>query len=170
MKARVTSAPVAAFVAGMALSGACLVRPSLAATQPETVIHLRDGRTILLSRYRGHWVLINYWATWCGDCIQEIPTLNRIASNPLLTVLGLSDEHIPPAAWTAFLAAHPLKYPVALVDRATLPPQLAPTAFLIEMRPISYLVRPDGSVARRFIGAVDPAELETLIAPATGKR
>ena len=79
--------------------------------------------------------------------------------------MGLSNEHIEPAVWRAFLAAHPVSYPVGLVDRATLPAQIAPTAFLIQMRPISYLTRPNGTIARRFIGAIDPAEVATAIDP-----
>ena len=140
--------------------------PSLAAASmlSDTVIHQRNGQAISLSNYRGRWVLINYWATWCSDCIEELPNLNRIASDARVAVIGLSDERIQPAAWAAFLAAHPLAYPVALVDRAALPTQIPPSAFLIEMRPISYLIRPDGSVARRFIGSVNPSELETVIA------
>lgn len=135
-----------------------------ASISPDTVIHQRNGQAISLSNYRGRWVLINYWATWCGDCIEEFPNLNRIASDARVAVIGLSDERIQPTAWAVFLAAHPLAYPVALVDRAALPAQIPPSAFLIEMRPISYLIRSDGSVARRFIGSVNPSELETVIA------
>ena len=154
-----TSALIALAGAMLSLSAAS----SIAAAPTDAVIRGRDGQTIDLDRYRGRWVLINYWATWCGACIEEMPILDRLAADTGMTVIGLSDERIQPAAWTAFLAAHPVSHKVALVDRAALPDRLSPAAFLIEMRPISYLIRPDGRVARRFIGAVDPAALRSAM-------
>ena len=149
----------------IALAGAMLslpVSPGVAAVPTDAVIGERDGRNIDLDRYRGRWVLINYWATWRGACIEEMPILARLAANTGVAVIGLSDERIQPAAWAAFLAAHPVPYPVALVDRTALPDRIAPAAF-IEMRPISYLIRPDGRVARRFIGIIDAVALKTAL-------
>ena len=137
------------------------VAPGVAAVPTDAVIHGRDGHDIDLDRYRGRWVLINYWATWCGACLEEMPILEQLAANAGVAVIGLSDERIQPTAWTAFLAAHPVPYPVALVDRTALPDRIAPAAFFVEMRPISYLIRPDGRVARRFIGIIDAVALRT---------
>lgn len=164
VRAEVASKRLPALLACMMLAGSSHPASAAAPISSNTVIHQRNGQAILLSHYRGRWMRINYRATWCSDCIEEFPSLNRIASDARVAVIGLSDERIQPAAWTAFLAAHPLAYPVALVDRAALPARLPPSAFLIEMRPIGYLIRPDGRIARRFIGSVDPSELETVMA------
>lgn len=148
--------------------GLAPIVPAAAGTVAGATIRERDGRLLRLSDYRGRWVLINYWATWCGDCIEELPALSRMATDPRLQVIGLSDERIALHAWTAFLHAHPVGYPVALVDLASLPASIPPSAWLLSMRPISYLIAPDGRVARRFIGTVSPAGLDQAMAHAGG--
>jgi hypothetical protein len=59
---------------------------------------------------------------------------------------------------------------VALVDRATLPPAIPPSVFFVEARPIGYLVRPDGTVARRFLGDVSAADVHAVMARADRQR
>jgi len=137
-----------------------------AAQQPDlesTSIVARDGHVLRLADYRGKWLLINYWATWCGACIEEFPALNTLSADPTLRIIGLSDEAISKQNWDRFLAAHRRPYPVALVDRAALPALLSPRAYFLEPRPISYLVRPDGTVARRFLGRVTAETIKASI-------
>jgi thiol-disulfide isomerase/thioredoxin len=112
----------------------------------------------------GKWLLINYWATWCEACRKEAPVLAALARQGSITVLGLSNETIDSARFAGWVAAHPFPYRVALVNDRDLPSQIAPRAFFIPMRPISYLVRPDGFVARRFLGALDPGAVDDAIA------
>jgi thiol-disulfide isomerase/thioredoxin len=122
-----------------------------------------------MADYHGRWVFIDYWATWCAACIQGLPVLNGLAADPSLQVIGLSDEKIGRRDWKAFLATHGFRYPVALVDRAALPQAIPPAAFFIEMRPIAYLIRPDGTVARRFLGDVSADQVHAAMARASGR-
>ena len=124
-----------------------------------------DGRAIDVADFRGRWLLVNYWATWCGACVAEMPALSRFAEqDPRVAVLGLTDEKLSIDALRAFLAAHPVTYPIGLVDSATLPPELSATAFGIAMRPISYLVAPDGRVVERYVGEFDLAKIRRHMA------
>ena len=147
---------------------AALVATGADASPPvELVVATADGASLHLSDYRGRWLLVNLWATWCSSCAAEMPALSRLAGRQQrLAIVGLTDERLTPDALRTFRAAHPVDYPVAVVDGAKLPADLAPTAFGIGMRPISYLVDPDGTVVERYVGRVDEDALQRRIVEA----
>jgi len=148
-----------ALAIGMALGAG----PALAGADVSgDVITARDGSIIRLADMRGHWLLLNYWATWCGSCREEAPVLDQIAADPEIVVIGVSDEKISPGDWAAYLAANKPAYRVALIDSSAVPPGLPDHAFMLGMRPISYLIDPTGHVVKRFLGEVTVAGVETL--------
>jgi len=76
-----------------------------------------DGKDWDLAQQRGKWVLVNYWATWCGPCLQEMPELSAMAAmRQHLVVIGLAYDETEPAELRAFLAQHPVTYPIARVS------------------------------------------------------
>jgi peroxiredoxin len=83
-----------------ALATACLVAvPALATSSssaaPQFTLAARDGRQVSLAQYRGQVVMINFWASWCGPCRQEMPLLDNIYRkyNKLgFTLLGVNVE------------------------------------------------------------------------------
>ena len=78
------------------------------------VFEKQDGEVIKLSDYKGKLVLINFWASWCGPCRAEIPTLTRLQStykNRSFTVVGLAIESQKDAK--AFLQGKEINYPNA---------------------------------------------------------
>lgn len=122
-----------------------------------------DGKPWRLADHRGRWVVVNYWATWCGPCLKEMPDLSALdAMREDVEVIGLAYEDIAPADLQAFLAKHPVVYPVAAVD------VYAPPAAFDAPRglPTTWLIAPDGRVARHFLGPVTAADLEAAIAGA----
>lgn len=128
---------------------------------PELEVATLDGGRFVLSAERGRWVVVNYWATWCAPCIKEIPDLSALdARREDLVVLGLAFEEIERAELDAFLARHKPGYPIALVDVYE-----PPAAFGVPRGlPTTYLVAPDGILAKRFVGPVTGAEIEAAIA------
>jgi thiol-disulfide isomerase/thioredoxin len=120
-----------------------------------------DGKPWRLADHRGRWVVVNYWATWCGPCLKEMPELSALdAMREDVEVIGLAYEDTTPADLRAFLVKHPVVYPVAVVDVYDPPAAFdAPRGL-----PTTWLIAPDGRVARHFLGPVTAADLEAAIA------
>ena len=115
--------------------------------------------------FRGKWVLINYWATWCAACIEEMPALaNLAAEEPRLSVLGVTDETITLSELRLFEARHPVGYLLGKSEKEKIPRDVFPSVLGVQVRPMSFLISPDGRVARRYIGTLDIAKLKILLA------
>ena len=132
---------------------------------PALAVTTLDGKPWNLAAQRGHWVIVNYWATWCVPCIKEMPDISHyVATHPNVRAIGLAYEDSEPADIRAFLKQHPVVYPVAQVTMEK------PPADFDEPRglPTTYLIAPDGTVATHFVGPIDAAKLDAAIGK--GKR
>jgi peroxiredoxin len=116
----------------------------LGAPAPELAGVALDGSELRLSRHRGSWVLVDFWATWCGPCRRELPNLRRLkAEHPELVVLGISGDRSL-AALEAFLDREALPWPQVLDESAALR-----RTYRVRSLPKSYLVAPDGTIAAK---------------------
>ena len=139
-----------------------LAVPAYAAmpVQPTLKVATLDGKTFDLAAQRGKWVIVNYWATWCVPCIKEMPDISHfVATHKNVTAIGLAYDDSDPADIKAFVAKHPVVYPIAQVTLDK------PAKDFDEPRglPTTWLISPDGEVAKQFIGPVTAVSLTAII-------
>lgn len=148
------------------------VTPEPAVSQPAAIgevvtlaVDTLDGKRFDLAAQRGQWVVVNYWATWCGPCLEEMPELSALdAMREHIQVVGLTYEDIQADELRAFLDKHPVVYPIAIID-----PAAPPAAFEAPRGlPMTHLIAPDGTLAKSFVGPVTAKSIEDAIAAAGG--
>lgn len=123
-----------------------------------------DGQIFKLSTQRGHVVIINYWATWCAPCLDEMPMLrNFAASHSNVRLIGLTYEDITPEALRQFVAMHHPGYAIAHIDPNKIPRALKATWFGIHALPMTYVVSPEGMVAKPLVGELSVAKLQKVV-------
>ena len=142
-------------------------KPASGKDTPALRVATIDGKTFDLSAHRGQWVVVNFWATWCAPCLKEMPELSALdAMREHIEVIGLAYEEIDATAMRDFLKVHPVVYPVAIIDTYNPPVDFDTPRGL----PMTYLIAPDGKVAKKILGPVTAQEIEAAIDAAGGKR
>jgi cytochrome c biogenesis protein CcmG/thiol:disulfide interchange protein DsbE len=119
-------------------------------TAPDFTVN--DGqKTVKLSQFRGKPVLLNFWATWCPPCVQEVPGLVSLQQQvgDKVTILAVSMD-VDADAYTAFTTK---KMPGLLTVRD--PDHKSSSLFGTYAYPESFLIDKDGKIQRKFIGAED---------------
>ena len=155
---------IAALGAGSARSAAAplLNRPAPLLNRPAPPFTRSDlaGKTLRLGDYRGKVVLLNFWATWCGPCVAEVPRFSawqkRYAAAGL-QVIGVSMDD-GGAVVKRFLRRTPLAYPIVLGDA-----RLGRLYGGINGLPQSFLIDPRGRIVARYVGELDLARLQMQI-------
>ena len=141
-------------------------RPSAAvhSVAPDFSLHDLNHQTLELANYRGKVVLLDFWATWCTPCRDEIPRFVEFQNKSRergLQVIGISmDDDAKPVR--EFYQQLKMNYPVALGNE-----KVAEAYGGVLGLPITFLIGRDGRVAAKHIGEVDMSvleqEIETLL-------
>jgi thiol-disulfide isomerase/thioredoxin len=142
-------------VIGMGVAGLLLLSaPSVAGAWS---LHDSSGRTLSPASYPGKWVLVNFWATWCPPCKQEIPELIRLQHDEAakLAVIGVAVSYRDPQAVMAFARKAGINYPIVL-GSADVASEFGGLGGL----PTSFLYAPDGKLVQRFQGPQTEAAIE----------
>lgn len=118
-----------------------------------------DGGTLALGSLRGQRLLVNFWATWCPPCVEELPLLSAFYDQNKADgwhLLGLAVDKPAPVA--QFLARTPVTFPVALagMEGVDFSRSLGNAAGAL---PFSVLFAADGSIQQRKIGQLSAKDL-----------
>jgi len=115
-----------------------------------------------LSDYRGKWVLVNYWATWCPPCLEEVPDLVMLydqRKDKDLMVIGVAQEYKSRQEVADFVDDMLMSYPIVLGDKSS-QDQIGPADIL----PTTYIYNPQGRLVRIKRGLISRAYIEDLLA------
>ncbi|MDP2111594.1 MAG: TlpA disulfide reductase family protein [Thiobacillus sp.] len=128
-----------------------------------------NGKTHTLSGYKGKWVLVNYWATWCPPCLEEIPDLIALHGNKKnnLVVIGVAMDYRNAKQVTDFADGLLVDYPIVLGT-----PRVVRQIGPVQGLPTTYLYNPEGKMVAQQVGLITRAAVENYIAgkPARPKK
>ena len=118
-----------------------------------------QGNTHTLSNYKGKWVLVNFWATWCPPCLKEIPDLAALfRERKDIMVIGIAMDYDDTDVVMDYVENLTIPYPIVLGNR-----KIAAQLDELSMLPSTYFFDPEGRPAARQIGITTRAEIEAFI-------
>lgn len=157
----------AAFIAGPASKAAgqqatrAVLQPAtMRKPAPDFTLNDASGATVRLTDYRGKVVLLDFWATWCGGCKEEIPWFSKFEKTyggKNFAVVGVS---LDDGGWNVvkpFLARANIPYEILLGNDRTA------QKYGIKSMPDTFLIDPKGRVAAAYVGVVDRDNIDANI-------
>lgn len=124
-------------------------------------LHEADGKSISTSSLKGKWVIVNYWATWCDICHSEMPELNNFYKNNKdknVLIFGVNYDHLKGKELNQAMHEIGISFPVLQDD----PDQVWGFGYS-DVLPVTYVVNPQGKIAKKFIGPTDEQSLLAVI-------
>lgn len=149
--------------AGAVLAGlATLLFPPVSRVPPETEFALLDGNKLTLASLRGRPVLVNFWATTCAPCVEELPDLIRLYREwqPRgLELIAVAMPYDPPIRVQEFVKQHTVPYPIALDVQGKVTSAFGGVPFI----PAAFLIGPNGITELNYTGRLDIDKVQRMI-------
>ena len=119
------------------------------------------GESHRLADYRGKWVLVNYWATWCPPCLEEIPDLVALYDerhDKDLMVIGVAMQYKSSKEVADYVDDMLMSYPIVLGDD-----KITAQIGSADVLPTTYIFTPEGKLVATRHGLITKAYVEHLI-------
>ena len=145
---------------GFLLTAANLQAAGEAEEPIDFTLQYLHGEEVSLSEFRGNWVVLNYWATWCSPCRKEIPELSALnEAREDIIVLGLAFEDTEMENFDEFLEEFHPSYRILLVDVYEPPEPFGAPRVL----PTTIILNPEGYAVKTYLGPVTREDIESFI-------
>lgn len=131
------------------LTGMAKAPPLVGGPAPEFELTSLAGQTIKLSDFKGKFVVLNFWATWCVPCIQEMPEFQKVhrlseENNIRIIAVNLSE---PKKRVAKFALDHHLSFPILLDGFGN-----TSEKYKVKSLPVTYFISPDGIIVEEIFG------------------
>lgn len=115
-----------------------------------------NGKQHQYTDFKGQWLIVNYWATWCPPCLEEIPELLAFQENhpKELAILGMDLEEIETDKLSTFADEYFMDYPIIPIEEAR-----KAALGSIKGLPTTFIINPEGKIAVAHIGAITQKDL-----------
>jgi cytochrome c biogenesis protein CcmG, thiol:disulfide interchange protein DsbE len=135
--------------------------PLLGKTAPHLAIQTRAGDQVRVWELQGKPVVLNFWASWCAPCVQELPVLSDgAAAHPAVAFVG-ADNQDTSAGFDSFEASHGHPYPAGPIVEGSY------QSYGVAGLPATFFIDSEGRVAASFTGPLDTTTLNHYLALVT---
>jgi peroxiredoxin len=117
-----------------------------------------DGKTVKLSDFKGKVVILDFWATWCPPCREEIPNFVALQTqykNQGLVVIGVSVDQGGPGVVSSFVKNNGINYPIVMATD-----DVTAQYGGIDAIPTTFVIDPQGNIVDKYVGGTDKSTFE----------
>jgi len=141
---------------------------SIAFAANDFVLKDTAGKKHTLAQYKGKWVFVNYWATWCPPCLEEVPDLVALydsRKNKDVMVIGVVFDYESAKEVSDYVDDMLMSYPIVLGDD-----EVANQIGHADVLPTTFIYNPQGELVKTKHGKVTKHYLESIMSGSTSKK
>lgn len=129
---------------------------------PDFQLTTLDGKTISLSDFHGQTIILNFWASWCPPCKEEMPTIQQFyqknkANNIMILSVNLTNHDSGKQKLRQFVQNYAITFPILLDEQGKVG-----NLYQILTIPTSFVIDPTGKIAEYVIGPLDQAKMHEM--------